>query len=268
MYMAALLLAGGLAGFGAGFMGIGGGVILTPICLIIYPLLGVDGDALVKVVFGTNMFLVTMFSVSAVIRHHSNKRIDWRTVLVLGPNAIVGSIAGSWMASMADPFVLKKAFAILLIISSALIVVKGTTKPKGPISDKPLLSRKWLPLLGFITGYLGSYLGIGGGIIMIPAFILLFMLPMAVVAGTSSAIIIFIGIAATITYMFVGQGISLSLPGWSTGYVWWSAAIPLMLGGIPLSAFGAWLNSRTHARVLQRVFGVVLLVLALRILLT
>jgi uncharacterized membrane protein YfcA len=123
-------------------------------------------------------------------------------------------------------------------------------------------------VLGFIAGFLGSFLGVGGGIIMVPALILLFLLPVAVVAGTSSAVIIFIGITATITYIFAGQGAGLSLPGWSSGYVWWSAAIPLMLGGVPMASFGAWLNARTHARVLQRVFGAVLFVLALRILLT
>ncbi len=267
-YFLALLLAGGLAGFGAGFMGIGGGVILTPVCLIVFPMLGVNGDSLVKVIFGTNMFLVTMFSFSAMIRHHRKKRIDWRTVFLMGPLAVVGSIAGSWGASLADPFVLKKAFALILIISSALIVTKGSTKPDGPVSEKPLLARGFLPMLGFIAGFLGSFLGVGGGIIMVPALILLFLLPVTVVAGTSSSIIIFIGIAATISYMFTGADAGIPLPGWSSGYVWWSAAIPLMLGGIPSASFGAWLNARTHARVLQRVFGAILLIMALRILLT
>jgi uncharacterized protein len=268
IYMLVLLLAGGIAGLGAGFLGIGGGAILTPICLIVFPLLGVDGNDLVKVIFGTNMFLVTLFSISAVVRHHRNNRIDWRTVFIIGPVAIVGSIAGSWAASAVNPFFLKKAFAVLLIISSVLIVVKGSTKPSGPLTDKPLIPHTYLPVLGLITGFLGSFLGIGGGIIMIPALILLFTLPVIVVAGTSSAIIIFIGISATITYMFIGQAVGFSLPGWSTGYVWWSAAIPLMIGGIPMATFGAWLNARTHVVVLQRVFGAVLFILALRILLT
>jgi uncharacterized membrane protein YfcA len=267
-YLLLLLLAGGLAGFGAGFMGIGGGAVLTPICLLVYPVLGVTGGDLVKVIFGTNMFLVTAFSFSAVIRHHRNNRIDWRTVFLMGPVAIFGSICGSWAASVSNPLFLKKGFAVLLIVSSVLIVVKGSSKPSGAHTERPVLSRMFLPALGFTAGFLGSFLGIGGGVIMVPALILLFALPVTVVAGTSSSIIIFIGIAGTLTYMLVGRGLGLDLPGWSTGYVWWSAAIPLMAGGVPLAMFGAWLNARTRVKILQRVFGAVLLLLALRILLS
>lgn len=268
LYVLILFLAGGIAGLGAGFMGIGGGAVLTPICMIVYPMLGVDDDELVKIVFGTNMFLVTVLSMSAVIRHHRNRRVNWRTVLVMGPAAVLGSVLGSWAATSADPFVLTKGFAILLIISSTIIIVWGSPNPSGQIGDGAVLPRSFLPLLGILTGFFGSFLGIGGGIVMIPALILLFAFPVAVVAGTSSSIIIFIGIAATFSYMWYGQAARLDLPGWSTGYVWWSAAIPLMLGGVPLASFGAWLNARTHAKTLQRIFGAVLLILALRILLT
>jgi uncharacterized membrane protein YfcA len=263
-----LLLAGAIAGLGAGFLGIGGGAVLTPICLLVYPVLGVNGDDLVKVVFGTNMFLVTAFSISAVIRHHRNNRIDWRTVFLVGPVAILGSVFGSWAAAQSNPLILKKGFALLLIISSVLIMAKGSSKPAGAITEKPILPRMLLPVLGFITGFLGSFLGIGGGVIMIPALILLFTLPVSVVAGTSSSIIVFIGIAGAVTYMFVGKSMGLDLPGWSTGYVWWSAAVPLMAAGVPMAMAGAWLNARTQAKILQRIFGAVLFLLALRILLS
>ncbi|MHB9028446.1 MAG: TSUP family transporter, partial [Candidatus Latescibacterota bacterium] len=53
---------------------------------------------------------------------------------------------------------------------------------------------------------------------------------------------------------------------WSSGYVWWSAAIPLMAGGVPMAMIGAWLNARTRAKILQRIFGAVLFLLAIRIL--
>jgi hypothetical protein len=159
---------------------------------------------------------------------------------------------------------LKKAFAVLLIVSSLLIVLKGSIKPDGRLDGNPILSRKFLPILGFITGFLGSFLGIGGGIVMIPVFILLFALSMNVIAGTSSAIIIFIGITSTLSYMWYGQVMQFVLQ----GFVWWSAAIPLAIGGIPCAALGAHLNAKTHSKILRRVFGAVLLLLALRILLS
>ncbi len=261
-----LLLCGGLAGLGAGFMGIGGGAVLNIISLYLFPVLGVSGEELVRIIFGTNMFLITVFSISSVATHHRNKRIDWRTVFMVGPMGILGAATGSWAATITNPEFLKRGFALVLIFSSLLIVIKGSDRAYGSGNGNPLFSRKLLPLLGCLTGALGSFLGIGGGVVMIPALILLFAIPVTLVAGTSSAFIIFMGIAGTFSYMFFGRDIPLDLPGWSTGYVWWSAAIPLMIGGVPMAICGAWLNARTRAKVLQRIFGVVLLVLALRIL--
>ena len=139
-----LLLAGAAAGFGAGYLGIGGGAILTPVCLILYPVLGVVTPDLVKIIFGTNMFLVTAFSAASAMRHHRNNRVDWRTVAVMVPVAVIGSIFGSWAASTASPVMLKKAFAVLLIVSSLLIVLKGSTKPDGRIDGSSILSRRFL----------------------------------------------------------------------------------------------------------------------------
>ena len=261
-----LILTGAIAGLSAGFMGIGGGAVLTPLCLIVYPALGISSDNLVKIIFGTNMFLVMVFSISAVMKHHKNRKIDWRTVAVMGPLAIVGSLTGAWLASIADPSSLKKAFAVLLIFSATLITIKGSTRPKGKAEGgRPLLSLKLLPLLGFIGGLAGSFMGIGGGAIMLPILILVFAFPTDRVAGTSSSVIIFIGFVGMLSYMWYGHGL-VDLPGWSTGYVWWSAAIPLAVGGIPIARVGAWINSRTQVRILQRMFGLVLLVIALKIL--
>ena len=261
-----LFLTGALAGLAAGFMGIGGGAVLTPLCLMVYPALGINGEDLVKIIFGTNMFLVMVFSISAVIRHHGNKKIDWRTVLILGPLAILGSLTGAWIASVSDSALLYKTFSILLLVSSLLIVTRGSTKPGGDIKNrKALLPLRLLPVLGFVAGAAGSFLGIGGGVIMIPSLILLFAFPVDRVAGTSSSVIIFIGFAGMLSYMWHGAG-EVDLPGWSSGYVWWSAAVPLALGGVMMAQVGAWINSRLHTKILQRIFGLVLLVIAIKML--
>jgi len=263
----ALLVTGAFAGLIAGFLGIGGGAILTPLCLVIYPTLGISPDNLVHVIFGTNMFLVTVFSISAVSRHHGNRNIIWRTVLIMGPLAILGSFAGGWAASVSHPEFLKKAFAAILLFSSLLIILKGSANPSSTSDPPPglCLYEKWLPVLGFTAGFLGSMLGIGGGAIMIMPLILLFKLPICRIAGTSSSVIIFIGLAGMTSYMFFGRQ-AVDLPGWHTGYVWWSAAFPLMIGGVFMAQAGAWLNNRIKAKFLRRIFGAALFIIAIRML--
>ncbi len=261
------LLSGGLAGFVAGYIGLGGGAVLTPICLMLYPWLGLDRPDLIRIIFGTNMFLVTVFSISAVLKHHANNNIRWKTVAILGPLAIIGSMFGASAGSVIDPVLMKKGFAALLLVSSFLIILRGSTKPTGSHETvRPLVPIQLLPLLGLVAGFMASLLGIGGGIVMIPALILLFHFPIEKVAGTSSSVIVFIGISGTIGYIFHSFS-SIDLPGWSTGYVWWQAAVPLAIGGIPMARVGAWLNSRTDALILKRIFGAILFIIALRILL-
>jgi uncharacterized protein len=260
-----LIATGALAGFIAGFLGLGGGVILTPLCLVLFRARGAPDDELIRIIFGTNMFLVTVFSISAVIKHHDNKNIVWRTVLIMGPLAVAGSLLGGWVASVTDPLFLRRAFALVLLVSSASIMIKGTAKPvPGKTSDGFTLSEKWLPVLGFITGLLGSMLGIGGGAVMIMPLILLFKLPVEKIAGTSSAIIVFIGIAGTLSYILAGKNL-VTLPGWHNGYVWWIAAFPLMVGGVPVARFGAWVNNRVQGQTLRRIFGAALFLIALKI---
>jgi len=262
-----LLLIGMCAGLAAGFLGIGGGAVLTPFCLLVYPSLGIPDDIMMKVIFGTNMFLVMIFSASAVAMHHGNNKIHWKTVAWMVPLAVIGSFFGAWAAAQMDSSQLKKAFAILLVVSSLMIVVRGSTRPTGSRSGaKALLPMKLLPLLGFVTGFAGSFLGIGGGVVMIPGLILLFSVPVDRVAATSSSIIIFIGVVGMSSYIYHGWN-QYDLPGWSTGFVWWAAAIPLALGGVPMARVGAWLNAHTHDKMLQRIFGFVLLMIAVKMLL-
>ena len=138
-----LILTGALAGFAAGFMGIGGGAILTPLCLIVYPAIGISSENLVHIIYGTNMFLVMAFSISAVQKHNMNRKIDWRTVAIMGPLAMIGSWTGTRLASIADPSTLKKALAVVLVFSSTIITVKGSTRPKGKAEgSKPRVHRK------------------------------------------------------------------------------------------------------------------------------
>jgi len=261
-----LLLTGAVAGLSAGFLGIGGGAVLTPLCFLIFPTIGIGPENLMKIIFGTNMFLVMVFSASAVLKHKKNSKVDGRMVFTIAPLAMIGSLLGAFAASRMGSADLKTAFAILLTVSSLLIVIRGSTKPSGDSTrKKPLLPHQFIPILGFITGMAGAFLGIGGGVIMIPALILIFSYPVSRVAATSSSVIIFIGLAGTLSYMWHGWSV-VDLPGLSTGYVWWSAAIPIALGGIPMARVGAMLNAKTHDKTMQRIFGAVMFIIALKML--
>ena len=255
-----LLIAGAAAGLLAGFMGIGGGALLTPICLFLYPAIGIVGPDLIKVIFGTNMLPVTAFSISSSMTHGRGGRVDWKAALMMIPAAIIASFLGGLVATQVDPAGLKKGFAVFLFFISLLFMKKDKDSENG-IS----LNKKFIVILGFVAGFAGSFFGIGGGVILVPVMIMLFAVPVRKAAGTSSTVIIFIGIAGIISYMLNSGSAEIKLPGISNGYVWWTAAIPLMIGGVPAARLGAWLNSKTHSDLLKKIFGVILLLISIRI---
>ena len=268
LFFLELTVTGAVAGITAGFLGVGGGVVLTPLCLMIYPHLGVESDSLIQVIFGTNMVCVTAFSLAAAIQHTATKPIDWRTVALMVPLAVIGSWSGGWTASLISSLYLKKLFGIFLAVSSIIIIVRNAQyTSEGFLKRKALFPMSMIPLLGFIAGFLGTLLGIGGGVVMVPALILLFVYPVERVAAVSSSVIIFIGLAGVCSYMWYGWN-KVNLPVLSSGYVWWSSAIPLVLGGVPLARVGAWLNGRIHAKLLEKIFGVFLFLISIKILLT
>jgi uncharacterized membrane protein YfcA len=114
----------------------------------------------------------------------------------------------------------------------------------------------WLPLIitGFLSGVYGGLAGLGGGIILIPALVFFFGFSQHMAQGTTLAVLLPpIGILAVMTYF-------------QKGFVDVKAAIFLCLG----SLLGGWLGSKIAvnlpAGVLQKVFGVILLCISIKML--
>jgi len=109
-----------------------------------------------------------------------------------------------------------------------------------------------LVLLGLAAGTLSGLVGIGGGIIIIPALVLLFGLTQHQAQGTTLALLIPpIGILAAWTY-------------YKQGFVDIRIALFIILGFVAGSYFGAKIATRLNEATLERVFGVVLLLIALK----
>jgi len=109
-----------------------------------------------------------------------------------------------------------------------------------------------LVLLGLAAGTLSGLVGIGGGIIIIPALVLLFGLTQHQAQGTTLALLIPpIGILAAWTY-------------YKQGFVDIRIALFIILGFVAGSYFGAKVATRLNEAMLERIFGVVLLLIAVK----
>jgi uncharacterized protein len=111
--------------------------------------------------------------------------------------------------------------------------------------------QRWVAAgIGLVAGLLSGLLGIGGGVIMVPAFSELLSLPLKSAIATSLVCVGIFGVPAAITHSFLGD-------------VDWRLAVLLMIGVVPGARVGAALTLRTAERRLRLVVGVFLAVVAL-----
>ena len=108
-----------------------------------------------------------------------------------------------------------------------------------------------LIIVGLIAGTIGAALGVGGGVIYVPALVVVFSLDQHLAQGTSLAVILATAVVATVAHARLGN-------------VRWRIAAPIALGGITGALFGAWIALGLDAEVLRRLFGVFLLAVAAR----
>ena len=258
-----LLLAGGLAGFLAGFFGVGGGIILVPILLYLFQSIHVSSLVSTHLAFGTSLLIVMFASLSSAVQYARNGHVVWKAVLSIGLASVVGGLLGASIAGGLEGKVLRQIFAAVVLLS-ALRLFAETRKPK--VEEMPPLHIPPLVGTGFLVGMVSSLAGVGGGVLSIPVMHSILKFPLKKALGTSSATIVITALAAGTGYVIKGWGNSLLPAAGTLGYVDWLHALPLIAGSIPLAAVGAQVANKTKVTLLKRIFAVFLLVIAFRML--
>ncbi len=255
-----LLLAGGVAGFLAGFFGVGGGFVLVPILLFFYQSTGVTSLVSTHLAFGTSLLIIVFASSSSALQHARNGHVIWKAVLLIGAGSVAGGLGGAFLAGALEGRVLRQIFAVVLLFV-ALQLLTSTKKQK--MEEVPPLFAPALLLAGVVVGIVSALAGVGGGVISIPIMHLMFRFPFKKALGTSSATIVITALAAGTGYAIRGWGVPLPPPN-TLGYIDYLRAIPLILGSIPLAMVGARVAQKTQAKRLATVFAILLIILAFR----
>ncbi len=160
------------AGFVAGFLGIGGGLVMVPmlLCLFRFP---------VKRAVGTSLVVVAAVSLAGVLSEMVVKgsNIHWGTAGAL----TLASLAGSRLGGQALPFLpdkfLRRLFAALLVFAAYRMLALATGargSSAGILADHTVLGGLAVVVVGMAAGCSSVWFGLGGGLIMVPAFSLLF----------------------------------------------------------------------------------------------
>jgi len=249
------------AGFVAGFVGVGGGIIMVPMLLELFRSWGVPGESVVQAAMGTSLGVAVFSVTSAIVRHARQKRVFWRLVPTLAPGSMIGGWLAARMAGHLPGAYLQ--FGLAGILAMAAVRMLTSSRPGG--GDHRLI-RWWQGLLvGLGVGLVAGLSGLAGGIVMVPALSLLLGLPSGWLAGTSSAVIIFSSSAAALGYL---TGTPAVAPGVGfTGFVALPVVGLLAISAVPAAQVGAWVNRRVRGVVFRRIFAILMLLVVARLLL-
>jgi hypothetical protein len=262
------VLVGSLAGFLAGFMGIGGGIILIPLFLWAFKVAGFAPDIIVHAAFGTSLAIIIPTAVSSTLGHRKRGNVEWRQVSRMAIGGVFGVVVGSSLAAGLPGDVLKGLFGLMQIGAGLKMFRHDSHLPPEEAADVPI--RKLL-LTGFVVGTFSAFFGVGGGIVAVPLMVILLRQSIRLAVGNSSALMVISAIGGSISYVYHGWGVP-QLPPFSLGYVNQLVAVIIAPLTIVFARLGVRLASRTdHAKLMKGFAGFLILTgtyMALRLLMS
>jgi len=251
-----LLLCGSVAGFLAGLLGIGGGMILVPFMIIVFKHLGFNQEHIVHMAIATGMATILFTTSSAIWAHHKHNSIDWKLVASLSPGMVVGGLlGGSKIFEAIHTSWLSLFFALFIVYTSAQMILNKRPSPArslpGPIG---------LFLAGGAAGIIASLVGAGGAFITVPFLLWCNVKPHTAMAS-SSGLGFPIAASATVGYLYGSWGIP-NLPAGSLGFVYLPAVACIVTVSIFTAPLGASMARKLDVAQLKRIFGAILFLLA------
>src|SRR5687767_9491746 len=240
-----LALLGVVVGTYGTLVGVGGGFLVVPLLLIIYKLPPAAAAA-------TSLLVVLLNSVSGSVAYVRRGRVDIRTGLLLAAATLPGAcfiVPG--LAERIPERAFKIGFGLFLMMMAALLFFRP--ERRAPASGAAPRKGLWrvrrsfrdgagatvdyefdvvlAVVLSFVVGILSSMLGIGGGIVHVPALIHLMGFPVHVATATSQFVLAFTAAAGVANYS-------------SGGHVLWPLAAVVGAGVIVGAQVGARLSQR------------------------
>ena len=186
----------------SGLLGIGGGIVLVPAMVL---LLGMSQHQ----AHGTSLAVISFVVLLSAAFYGLHGQVDWVVAMELAIGGVVGAAIGARLACLSSARQLRKYFGLFLIAIAVrmLFDVISSLSAGGSVelSQHALTTTGlWrLPLvlgIGLATGILSGLLGIGGGVLIIPAMILLLGMPQKLAQGISLAVIIPVAVSGAVIH--------------------------------------------------------------------
>ncbi len=243
-------LIGLLAGYLAGFLGIGGGFVVVPALTFLFLKDPITAPWAIHMAVATSLAIMLVTSLSSLLAHHRKRAIHWPLVRSMAVGLMAGAILGAAIADFLRGEILIRIFGLLAILAGLQLILGRNRDGEKPLPGQPAASATG----GFI-GCISALIGIGGGAITVPWLLWHGVNPQRAVA-TSAACGYPIAIAGSLSFVVLGLG--GGLPDATLGYVHLRAFAGIALLGALAAPLGAATVHRLPPGVVRRVFGLFL----------
>jgi len=242
-------VAGLVASFLSGLLGIGGGLVLTPLLLYLPPLVG--GAAIpVKIVTGLTIVQSMSGSVLGTVRHRAHGNVSSRLVWLMGPPMAIASLVGAFVSRDTPDSVILLVFAILAFAGGIMLLLPVT--PRDERAEDIRADPKLAIPIALVLGFFGGMVGIGGLAFVIAALVYVLRIPPRIAIGSSLGIGLFGASAA-----LIGKAATAQIDPPLAAIVFVSALVA--------APVGAAVSVRTQARALLAILAVIVMLAAIRI---
>ena len=254
-----LAVAASVSGFIAGLLGVGGGIIMVPALYYAFTVMDFDIVTRMHLSLGTSLAIIIPTSIMSAKTHMKFNAVDFKLIKSFGIFIILGVMLGTVLASNLKTPPLMLFFSFFAFLVGLFFIF---FREKVGANPRPI-SQTFKVVIGVGLGFFAVPLGIGGGSLGVPAM-RLFGYPIKTAIGTSAAIGFLISIFGAMSMSFSGFFFDTVNTPLSLGYV----NLPGFLVFVPvtmlMAPIGARLVHRTDKSLLSKIFGVFLLIIAVR----
>jgi len=252
-------MAAAVAGFMAGLLGVGGGIIMVPALYYAFTILDFDLVTRMHLSVGTSLAIIIPTSIISTKTHMEYNAVDFKMVKSFGIFILVGVIAGTFLAVNLNTPTLILFFSIFAFMVGLFFIFLREKLVENP---KPI-SNIVKNISGIIIGFISVPLGIGGGSLMVP-FMRTFGYDIRKSIGTAAAVGFLISVSATITMITGGELIDNVNTPFSIGYInllGFTVFVPITM---IMARLGAKAVYKIDKKLLSKIFGTFLLIVSIR----
>jgi len=257
--LAVLAISAAVAGFMAGLLGVGGGIIMVPALYYAFTVLDFDLATRMHLAVGTSLAIIIPTSIISTKTHMEYDAVDFKMVKSFGLFILIGVIFGTFLAVNLKTPTLILFFSIFAFMVGLFFIFLREKLVENPKTISDIVKN----ISGIVIGFISVPLGIGGGSLMVP-FMRTFGYDIRKSIGTAAAVGFLISLSGTITMIAGGKIIDNINTPFSVGYInllGFAVFVPVTM---IMARLGAKAVYKIDKKLLSKIFGTFLIIVSVR----